>query len=59
MGLVLGDVFRMADCHYEGEINKEQFMRTIMKLKANMEESMINEMFYAIDTDLNNNLSQD
>jgi hypothetical protein len=34
-------------------------MRTILRLRANLEESMINEMFYAIDTDLNNNLSQD
>jgi len=34
-------------------------MRVILRLKANLEESLINEMFYAIDTDLNNNLSQD
>lgn len=53
MGLVLGDVFRMADGDYEGEITKEQFMRTVVRLRANLEEQLINEMFYAIDTNLN------
>ena len=30
-----------------------------MRTKGNLNESTINEMFYAIDTDFNNNLSQD
>ena len=59
MGMVLGDVFRMADHAYEGQIAKQQFMKTIMRLKSNLDEGTINEMFYAIDTDFNNNLSQD
>ena len=59
MGMVLGDVFRMADFNYEGQIGKQQFMNTIMRLKSSLEENTINEMFYAIDTDFNNNLSQD
>jgi Ca2+-binding EF-hand superfamily protein len=53
MGLNLGDIFRMADFGYLGEITKEQFMKTIMRLKSNLEEGLINEMFYAIDTNLN------
>lgn len=57
--MVLGDVFRMADYSYEGEISKEQFMKTILKLKAGIDQGTVNEMFYAIDTDFNNNLSQD
>ena len=36
MGLVLGDVFRMADATYEGEITKECFMRTVGKLKTDI-----------------------
>lgn len=42
MGLALGDVFRMADHDYEGEITKEQFMKTILRLKTTIEESLIN-----------------
>ena len=34
-------------------------MRTIMRLKSSLDEGTINEMFYAIDTDFNNSLSQD
>jgi hypothetical protein len=42
MGLSLGDVFRMADSTYHGEITKEQFMGTVAKIKANLEENQIN-----------------
>ena len=59
MGLTLGDVFRMADATYAGEVTREQFVWCITKIKANLEEHQINEMFYAIDEDLNNMLSQD
>jgi hypothetical protein len=34
MGLTLGDIFRMADSSYSGQINKEQFMKTIQRLKS-------------------------
>lgn len=37
MGLLLVDVFRMADGNYEGEITKEQFMKTIMRLCSNLD----------------------
>ena len=37
MGLSLGDIFRMADSSYQGEITKEQFMFAVSKLKANLE----------------------
>lgn len=40
MGLVLGDLFRMADDSYEGEITKEQFMKTAYRLKTDLEESL-------------------
>ena len=59
MGLVLGDLFRMADSSYEGEITKEQFMVTVAKLTANLDEGQINQMFYAIDSNLNGMLSSD
>lgn len=59
MGLALGDLFRMADSSYEGEITKEQFMVTVAKLKANLDEGQINQMFYAIDSNLNGMLSSD
>jgi hypothetical protein len=36
LGLVLSDVFRMADGGYRGEITREQFMGTVSKLKANL-----------------------
>jgi Ca2+-binding EF-hand superfamily protein len=55
MGLLLVDVFRMADSNYEGEITKEQFMKTILRLRSNLDEQLINEMFYAVDTNLNGN----
>lgn len=55
MGLSLGDIFRMSDSRYEGEVTKQQFMGTITKLKANLEENQINQMFYAIDSNLNGN----
>ncbi len=53
MGMSLGDLFRMADYGYEGEITREQFMNTIARIKANIDEMMINQVFNAIDTDLN------
>lgn len=31
-------------------------MKTILRLKNNIDEHMLNEMFYAIDTDFNGNL---
>ena len=37
MGLLLADLFRMADSNYEGEITKEQFMRTILRLRSNLD----------------------
>lgn len=37
MGLLLADVFRMADSNYEGEITKEQFMKTILRLRSNLD----------------------
>jgi Ca2+-binding EF-hand superfamily protein len=43
----------MADHTYDGEITKEQFMVTVSKLKANLDETQINQMFYAIDSNLN------
>lgn len=36
IGLSLGDIFRMADSAYRGEITKEQFMTTVSKIKANL-----------------------
>lgn len=35
------------------EITREQFMNTIARIKANIDEMMINQVFNAIDTDLN------
>lgn len=37
IGISLGDIFRMADSNYEGEITKEQFMQTVAKIKANVD----------------------
>ena len=37
MGLTLGDVFRMADTTYEGQINKSQFVNSISHLKADID----------------------
>lgn len=37
IGLSLGDVFRMADSAYRGEITKEQFMNAVSRIKANLE----------------------
>lgn len=34
MGLGLGDIFRMADSQYEGQINKAGFAASINHLKA-------------------------
>ena len=34
LGLTLSDIFRMADSNYEGQINKEQFTKTILRLRA-------------------------
>lgn len=45
----------MADSNYEGEITKEQFMKTILRLRSNLDQQLINEMFYAIDSNLNGN----
>jgi Ca2+-binding EF-hand superfamily protein len=59
MGLVLSDVFRMADAQYEGEINKEQFIKSMFRLRTQLDESLFNEMFYAIDTSLNGLISED
>ena len=36
LGLALGDIFRMADSTYRGEVTREQFMTTVSKLKANL-----------------------
>lgn len=33
MGLLLEDLFRMADYQYQGEITKEQFMKVVSQLK--------------------------
>lgn len=59
MGLVLGDVFRMADAHYAGEVTREQFMKCMLAIKAGLEEDKINKMFCNIDSDLNGMLSAD
>lgn len=59
MGLMLEDIFRMADSKYEGELNKEQFMRVVSKLKTDLNDSVFMEMFYAIDTSLNGLISED
>ncbi len=53
MGLVLGDVFRMADSEYAGEISKEQFFRTIGLIKVDIDQNHLSELFYALDTSLN------
>lgn len=37
MGLGLGDIFRMSDFGYEGQINKAQFITSINNLKADIE----------------------
>lgn len=49
----------MADCKYEGEVNKEQFMRVVGKIKTDLNDSVFMEMFYAIDTSLNGLISED
>jgi Ca2+-binding EF-hand superfamily protein len=54
MGLVLGDLFRMADAKYDGQITKGMFMKVISGLKSDLDDNLINEMFYAIDTNTNN-----
>ncbi len=36
MGLSLSDIFRMADAQYEGQINKEQFLKVVNQLKADI-----------------------
>ena len=59
MGLVMGDIFRMADSNYEGAITKEQFMKTMMNTKVDIEEPMLNEMYYSIDTSLNGIVEED
>lgn len=59
MGLVLGDLFRMADAKYDGQITKGMFMKVISGLKSDLDDNLINEMFYAIDTNTNNVLDED
>jgi Ca2+-binding EF-hand superfamily protein len=56
MGLSLADIFRMADVQYEGQISKAQFLKVVNSLKADIEDNLIQELFYAIDTDLNGTL---
>jgi Ca2+-binding EF-hand superfamily protein len=56
MGLSLADIFRMADEQYEGQISKAQFLKVVNSLKADIEDNLIQELFYAIDTDLNGTL---
>ncbi len=56
MGLSLADIFRMADAQYEGQISKAQFLKVVNSLKADIEDNLIQELFYAIDTDLNGTL---
>ena len=59
MGLILQDVFRMSDSKYEGEINKQQFLKVVSKLKTDLNDTVFMEMFYAIDTSLNGLISED
>lgn len=59
MGITLGDLFRMADSQYEGQINKGQFLKVVNQLKADIEENLVQELFYAIDTNLNGILDED
>jgi Ca2+-binding EF-hand superfamily protein len=49
----------MADSKYEGEINKEQFMKVVGRLKTDLTDNVFLEMFYNIDTSLNGLISRD
>lgn len=49
----------MADAKYDGQITKGMFMKVISGLKSDLDDSLINEMFYAIDTNTNNVLDED
>lgn len=40
MGLILEDLFRMADSRYQGEITKEQFMKVVSQLKIELNDSI-------------------
>ena len=53
MGLSLGDIFRMADAQYEGQINKAQFLKVVNQLKADIEDDLVQQLFFAIDTNVN------
>ena len=58
MGLGLTDIFRMADAQYEGQINKGQFLKVVNQLKADIEDNLVQELFYAIDTNMNGILDE-
>ena len=49
----------MCDCNYEGEINKQQFLKVVSKLKTDLNDMVFMEMFFAIDTSLNGLISED
>ena len=49
----------MADSKYDGQINREQFIKTISKLKTDLNDSLFAEMFFAIDTSLNGLIQED